>query len=111
VTMLFSSDRDGMHALTVLLRPSCDVTGATEVPSELPEMRRFERVTRVSSGYGGERHYIFDGGCVTYRFDLRGSTRAEPVAAVSESLAFLSRQKLDEMVRQVSGGRLRLGPD
>jgi hypothetical protein len=111
VTMLFSSDRDGMHALTVLLRPSCDVTGATEVPSELPEMRRFERVTRVSAGYGGERHYTFDGGCVTYRFNLRGSTRAEPVAAVSESLAFLSRRKLDEMVRQVSGGRLRLDPD
>jgi hypothetical protein len=110
VRMLFSSDRDGVHALTVLLRSTCDLTGATEVPSEQPEMRRFERVTRVSSGYGGERHYTFAGGCVTYRFDLRGSTRAEPVAAVSESLAFLSRQKLDEMVRQVSGGRLRLEP-
>jgi hypothetical protein len=110
VTMLFNSDRDGMHALTVLLRPSCDLTGATEVPSEHPEMRRFERVTRVSDGYGGERHYTFDGGCVTYEFDLRGSTRAEPVAAVSESLAFLSRQKLDEMVRQVSGDRLHLDP-
>ena len=108
VTMLFSSDRDGMHALTVLLRPSCDLTGASEVPSEHPEMRRFERVTRVSDGYGGERHYVFDGGCVTYRFDLRGSTRAEPVATISESLAFLSRQKLDEMVRQVSRDRLRL---
>ena len=102
--------RDGMHALTVLLRPSCDITGATEVPSEHPEMHRYERVTRVSSGYGGERQYTFIGGCVTYRFDLHGSTRAEPIAAVSESLAFLSRQKLDEMVRQASGGRLRLDP-
>jgi hypothetical protein len=110
VTMVFDSDRDGMHALTVLLRPSCDLTGATEVPSEHPEMRRFERVTRVSDGYGGERHYTFDGGCVTYEFDLRGSTRAEPVAAVSESLAFLSRRNLDEMVRQVSGDRLHLDP-
>ena len=110
VSMLFNSDRDGMHALTVLLRPSGDLTGATEVPSEHPDMRRFERVTRVSDGYGGERHYTFDGGCVTYGFDLRGSTRAEPVAAVSESLAFLGRQKLDEMVRQVSGDRLRLDP-
>ena len=110
VTMLFSSDRDGMHALTVMLRPSCDLAGATEVPSEHPDMRRFERVTRVSDGYGGERHYTFDGGCVTYRFDLRGSTRAEPVATISESLAFISRQKLDEMVRQVSGDRLRLDP-
>jgi hypothetical protein len=110
VSMVFSSDRDGMHALTVLLRPSCDVSGATEVPSEHPEIRRFERVTRVSSGYGGERQYTFAGGCVTYRFDLRGSTRAEPVAAVSESLAFLSRQRLDDMVRQVSDGRLGLDP-
>jgi hypothetical protein len=106
--MLFNSDRDGHHALTVLLRPSCDVSGATEVPSEQPEMRRYEQVSRVSHGYGGERHYAFLGGCVTYRFDLRGSTRAEPVAAVSESLGFLSRRSLDAMVRQVSGGRLRL---
>jgi hypothetical protein len=110
VSLLFDSDRDGLHALTVLLRPSCDVTGATEVPSEQPEMRRFERVTRVSSGYGGERHYTFAGGCVTYRFDLRGSTRAEPVAAAAESIAFLSRRNLDGMVRQVSDGRLRLDP-
>ena len=109
-TIRFMSDRDGENALTVLLRRDCDLTGASEVPSEQPEMRRWERVTRITSGYGGERHYVFSGGCVTFRFDLRGSTRAEPVAAVSESLAFLSRQKLDEMVRQVSGDRLHLDP-
>jgi hypothetical protein len=108
--VVFNSDRDGTHALTVLLRPSCDLAGATEVPGELPGIRRFERVTRVSSGYGGERHHTFAGGCVTYRFDLRGGTRAGPVAAVSESLGFLSRRDLDEQVREVSGGRLRLDP-
>jgi hypothetical protein len=108
--LFFNSDRDGVHALTVLLRPSCDVTGATEVPSEQPEMRRYERVTRVSTGYGGERHYTFAGGCVTLRFDLRGSTRAEPVAAAAESIAFLSRRNLDAMVRRVSDDRLRLDP-
>jgi hypothetical protein len=107
-TLLFDSDRDGVHALTVLLRPSCDVAGATAVPSEHPELSRYERVTRVSTGYGGERHYLFAGGCVTLRFDLRGSTRGEPVAAAAESIAFLSRRNLDEMVRQVSGDRLRL---
>jgi hypothetical protein len=109
-TMFFNSDRDGRHALAVVLSPSCDVSGATEVPSEYPEMRRFERVTRVSRGYGGERHYEFLGGCVTYRFNLQGSTRAEPVAAISESLSFLSRRNLDERVREISGGRLRLDP-
>ena len=110
VQLFFDSDRDGVHALTVLLRPSCDLTGATEVPSEQPELRRYERVTRVSTGYGGERHYTFTGGCVTYRFDLRGSTRGEPVAAAAESIAFLSRRNLDRAVREVSDERLRLDP-
>lgn len=109
-TMFFNSDRDGRHAVAVVLGPSCDVSGATEVPSEYPEMRRYERVTRVSRGYGGERHYTFVGGCVTYRFDLRGSTRAEPIAAISESLSFLSRRTLDARLREISGGRLRLDP-
>jgi hypothetical protein len=104
----FASDRDGASALTVLLRPSCDLSGATEVPSEQPEMRRYERVTRVSTGYGGERHYTFTGGCITYQFDLRGNTRAEPVATISESLGFLSRSRLARQVHDSSDGRLEL---
>jgi hypothetical protein len=104
----FSSDRDGSSALTVLLRPSCDLSGATEVPSEQPEMRRYERVTRVSSGYGGQRHYTFTGGCITYEFDLRGNTRAEPVATISESLGFLSRANVARQVHDSSDGQLEL---
>jgi hypothetical protein len=104
----FSSDREGMTALTVLVRPSCDLTGAEEVPSEWPELRRYERVTRVSSGYGGERHYTFTGGCVTYRFDLRGDTRAEGVAVISDALGFVSRQSVARQVRDGSDGRLEL---
>jgi hypothetical protein len=102
------SDREGMTALTVLVRPSCDLTGAAEVPSEWPELRRYERVTRVSSGYGGERHFTFTGGCVTYRFDLRGNSRAEAVAVVSDSLGFVSRESVAKQVREGSDGRLRL---
>ena len=71
-------------------------------------MRRYERVTRISHGYGGERHYTFTGGCVTYRFDLRGNTRAEPVATISESLGFLSRASLARQVHDSSDGRLEL---
>jgi hypothetical protein len=104
----FGSDREGMTALTVLVRPSCELTGAAEVPSEWPELRRYERVTRVSSGYGGERHYTFTGGCVTYRFDLRGDSRAEAVAVVSDALGFVSRQSVARQVREGSDGRLEL---
>jgi hypothetical protein len=104
----FGSDRDGGSALTVFLRPTCDLSGAAEVPSEQPEMRRWEQVTRVSHGYGGERHYTFTGGCITYRFDLRGDTRAEPVATISEALGFLSRASVAQQVRDSSDGRLEL---
>jgi hypothetical protein len=107
-TIGFSSDRDGRSALTVYLRQSCDLSGATEVPSEQPEMRRWERVTRVSHGYGGDRHYTFAGGCITYRFDLKGSTRAEPVAAISEALGFLRRSSVAQQVHDSSDGRLEL---
>jgi hypothetical protein len=102
------SDREGMTALTVLVRPSCDLTGAAEVPSEWPELRRYERVTRVSSGYGGERHYTFPGGCVTYRFDLRGNTRAEAVAVVTDALGFVSRENVARQLEAASKGRLHL---
>jgi hypothetical protein len=107
-TIQFNSDRDGPHALTVFLRPTCDTAGATDVPSEWPEMRRYERATRVSSGYGGERHYTFTGGCVTYRFDLHGDTRAEPVAVITDALAFVSRRSVARQIRDFSDGRLEL---
>jgi hypothetical protein len=109
-TIRFLSDRDGDAALTVLLRTDCDLAGASEVPSEQPEMRRWERVTRITSGYGGERHYVFTGGCVTFRFDLRGMTRAEPVATITEAIGFISRQTLARQVRDSTDGRLQLDP-
>jgi hypothetical protein len=107
-TFWLHSDRDGNRALGVLLRSTCDTAGSTEVPSEQPGMRRFERVLRVSHGYGGERYYLFLGGCVTYRFNLNGTTRAEPVAAVSDALGFLSRADLATRLREASDGRLDL---
>jgi hypothetical protein len=107
-TFDLDSDRDGTKALTVLLGPSCDTSGATEIPSEHPDMRRYERADRVSRGYAGQRYYVFSGGCVTYQFDLRGATRAEAVATVSEALGFVSRAALARQLYETSGGRLVL---
>jgi hypothetical protein len=104
------SDRDGSHAVTVLLRRGCDIEGTTEAGSEQSGVRRFERVTRITSGYGGERHYRFGGGCITYRFDLHGTTRAEPLAAVSEALGFATRDSVARRIEEESDGRLHLDP-
>lgn len=102
------SDRDGSRAVTVALLTKCGVGGAIKVPSEQPGMRRYERVTRVTSGYGGERYYVYPGGCTRYTFDLHGTTRAEPLAAISSSLAFLGRRALDREVREQTDGKLGL---
>jgi len=104
------SDRDGDRALVVRVAPDCDVAGATEVPSEQPGLRRYERVNRVEGGYGGERYYVYDGGCTTYSFDLRGSTRAQPLASVAQALGFISRKAVSEQIDEYSDGRLELNP-
>jgi hypothetical protein len=106
-----SSDRDGDRAVTVLLRRRCDTAGSTGVVSEQAGATRHEKVTRVTTGYGGERHYRFAGGCVTYRFNLQGTTRAEPVAAVSQSLGFVSRRAIEDRINAKSDGRLELDPE
>jgi hypothetical protein len=104
------SDREGEHALMVQLSAGCETGGATPVPSEYPGMRQYERVTRVTGGYGGDRYYLYPGGCTTYRFNLQGETRAQPVTAISQSLTFISRDALRQQVRELTGGRLELDP-
>jgi hypothetical protein len=53
----------------VLFGEGCNVTGAVSVPSDERGTERFERVESVAAGYVGQRSYVFDGGCVMYRFN------------------------------------------
>ncbi len=104
------SDRDGMHAIEVRLTRSCNISGATEIPSDRPEMRRLERVSQVSPMYIGRRYYLFDGGCVTVVFRLSGENRGEPLAVATQGLGAVPRDQLRAMVHEDSDGRLELDP-
>jgi hypothetical protein len=53
----------------VLFSAGCNTTGAVSVPSDERGTERFERVESVAAGYVGQRSYVFDGGCVMYRFN------------------------------------------
>ncbi|HVQ87514.1 MAG TPA: hypothetical protein VMT88_04955 [Actinomycetes bacterium] len=106
----FDSDREGVAALVVSLRPSCSVDGASRVVSDQPDTERYERVSRVTSGFGGERMYTFSGGCVVYTFDLQGASHAEPVTEISNALGFVSRADLATQVSEHSNGQLSLDP-
>ncbi len=109
-TFWLDSDRDGERAVAVSLRADCDVQGATQIPSERSGTERFERVSRVGPGYVGDRYYTFSGGCIQYHFNLRGSTRAEPLAHISQAVGFVNRDTLSRLVREDHDNRLSLDP-
>jgi hypothetical protein len=104
------SDRSGPQAIEVLLTRSCRTDGASRIPSDREGMDRYERVTQVSPLYESRRFYVFDGGCITIRFDLTGPDRSEPLAVATQGLGTLPREELRELVREQSDGRLELDP-
>jgi tRNA A-37 threonylcarbamoyl transferase component Bud32 len=102
------SDRAGRRAVDVIMLPEqgCVVTGATEVPSDQLGMRRFERPERLPPGLRSTRVYLFDGGCVVYRFAFEGAANASLMFDAESALAFQPREELVEEVRERSGLRL-----
>ena len=101
------SDRAGISAVRVSLLPRCDLEGATEIASDEPGTRRFERIISVVNDFKAVRSYAFDGGCITYRFDFDRQGRAL-VNEVSVAIGFIDRSAVAELVRERSGGNLRL---
>lgn len=100
----------GDHAATVTLTHRCDVQGATETFSDRSGTRRYERVQDSESEHRSDRFYINSGGCITYHFVLRGSTGAEQVAALTQTLGFVERDVLRRYVHDYSDGRFELDP-
>ncbi len=87
------SDRAGDRAVVVRMFPSCRVGRATEIASDEAGTRRLERVESVVGEYKGIRYYLFDGGCVTYRFDF-GHEGLALVNEVSLAIGFVSREEI-----------------
>jgi hypothetical protein len=106
------SDRVGMHAVQVVLERTCQFEGekVTRVPSDEPGTRRFEQIGEIRPGVGftGSRFYVFDGGCVSYRFQFDNEERAEPIGEVTLALGFVTRDALGDRVQETTGGQARL---
>ena len=77
-SLRLDSDRAGQGAITVTLTATCDTSGAQQIPSDQPGMRRFEHPLSLVPQFTGLRFYTFPGGCVTYRFSF--APGASPVA-------------------------------
>jgi hypothetical protein len=98
------------RAVEVRLEQSCDVAGATEIPSDREHMHQFQRVRRLSPTFAGERHYVFRGGCLTVVFRLDDDSPGEALALASQAVGVVSRADLRAQVHQDSDGRVELDP-
>jgi membrane-associated phospholipid phosphatase/tRNA A-37 threonylcarbamoyl transferase component Bud32 len=103
-------DQAGNRAVVVRLTPACDPAGATQMPSQRPGVRHYERTERTTERFSATWYDQFPGGCVTSR--LRSTTDIQGKFTTQAPLVvrFTTRQTLQQALVQRSNGRLHLEP-
>ncbi len=102
-SLRLDSDRAGQGAITVTLTATCDISGAQQIPSDQPGMRRFERPLSLVPQFSDLRFYTFPGGCVTYRFSFAPGASPALAGAADSALAFQPRAELVDFVWRTEG--------
>ena len=92
-----------MHAMTIILSATCDVSGARQVRSDQPGTRRFERPLGLRSQLEDTRFYTFPGGCVTYQFNFAPGASPQLAIPVSGAVGFMPRARLVDYIRNTEG--------
>jgi hypothetical protein len=99
-------DRAGPHAVEVALSRSCDVSGLRERSDPASELGvRVFQEPLTSRPYAANRYFVFEGGCVVYRWRFTLETEEAPNLAYEavQALAFLPRTHLVRLVDQEFG--------
>jgi hypothetical protein len=101
------SDKAGAHAIEAAVeRPgACDVSQAMRVPSDQAGARRYDEAGQLPPDLVSTRYYLLPGGCIVYRFHLRGSP-AGSLAIAGAAVALEPRARLVSAVRSSTGLRL-----
>jgi tRNA A-37 threonylcarbamoyl transferase component Bud32 len=97
------SDQAGPRAAVITLTAACDTSGARQIPSDQPGMRRFERPLSLVPQFSGLRYYLFPGGCVTFQFTFRPGASSVLAGAVDTTVAFVPRSTLVDYVQRTEG--------
>jgi tRNA A-37 threonylcarbamoyl transferase component Bud32 len=102
-SFVLNSGQAGLQAVTITLTAACDISGAQQIPSDQPGMRRLERPLSLVPKYSDVRYYTFPGGCATYQFVF--ASGASPVLAttVDTVVAFMPRSALVGYVQRTEG--------
>jgi tRNA A-37 threonylcarbamoyl transferase component Bud32 len=92
-----------LQTVTITLTAACDTSGAQQIPSDQPGMRRFERPLSLVPRYSDVRYYTFPGGCATYQFAFAPGASPALATAVDTAVAFMPRSALVGYVRRTEG--------
>jgi tRNA A-37 threonylcarbamoyl transferase component Bud32/membrane-associated phospholipid phosphatase len=103
-------DRAGTGVLVLRLTAHCDPQGATQITSNQPQVRRYQRTNRLTPGFEATHFDLFPGGCVTAQAAVPAANRAEIISDLPTILDYTTRQALQQALDQRSDGRLRLDP-
>jgi hypothetical protein len=92
-TAWFDSDRAGPRALELTLAPSCETSGAVQVPAVdvPPGVRVLEKPISLSPRFEADRYLTFDGGCITQRYRFASDAPATLALEVQQSLDVVAR--------------------
>jgi hypothetical protein len=104
VRFWLDSDRAGADAAEVRLTPTCDLTGATQLPPAkgTAAVRHYEEPT-ARQQHATVRYYLFTGGCVRYRFSFTRQTAPELFDQADQFLGFTPRSVYVNGVRDDQG--------
>jgi hypothetical protein len=97
------SGQAGLQTVTITLTATCDISGAQQIPSDQPGMRRFERPLSLVPKYSDVRYYTFPGGCATYQFVFAPGASPALATVVDSAVAFMPRSALVGYVRRTEG--------
>jgi hypothetical protein len=107
-TFWLDDDRAGIRSVQVDLTSRCVVEDAVEVAPSADETgtRRFEQPISLRPAYQANRYYLFEGGCVTYRFRFQPGAATTLALEVDQALSFRPRAPLVDLVRERFGQTL-----
>ena len=106
--VVMDSDRAGDTAAVFHFVADCDTGPAISTPtdqvesvtSERIETARFEHIESVAPSFRADRYYLFDGGCVWWRFDFDQHVTSALSVDLGNSLLFFTRKALNDNVRE-----------
>jgi hypothetical protein len=101
-------DRAGTAAAVLRLTATCDPGDAVKVYSQVPGVRRYERVEYPTGRFVARWYDRFPGGCVAYHLESAADTNGQFAAETTLMFDFRTHAALGQALEQRSAGRLHL---